>query len=80
MQVPHSFEGIGNVRCVETPAGEVATTVHVGPYDQIGAAHEAIHAGCAGNGRQIGSASWETYGDWNEDPALLETRVSYLLI
>jgi hypothetical protein len=24
-------------------------------------------------------ASWEIYGDWNDDPALLETTIKYLL-
>jgi effector-binding domain-containing protein len=79
VQVAQRFEPAGNVRCVETPAGEVARTLHVGPYDQIGAAHEAVHAWCAAHGREIGAASWETYGDHNDDPALLETTITYLL-
>jgi len=44
VQVARPFEREGNVQCVETPAGEVARTVHVGPYDQLGNAHSAIHA------------------------------------
>jgi len=32
VQVSHPFEPDGNVRCIATPAGEVASTVHVGPY------------------------------------------------
>jgi hypothetical protein len=24
-------------------------------------------------------ASWEIYGDWKDDPALLETTIKYLL-
>ena len=61
------------------PAGEVARTVHVGPYDRLGNAHHAIHTWCAANNRKIARASWETYGDWTEDPALLETTIKYLL-
>jgi effector-binding domain-containing protein len=79
VQVARPFEREGNVQCVETPAGEVARTVHVGPYDQLGNAHDAIHAWCAANNRKIARASWEIYGDWHNDPALLETTIKYLL-
>lgn len=77
--VARPFDREGDVRCFETPAGEVARTVHFGPYDRLGDAHNAIHAWCAGNNRRIAQASWETYGDWNNDPALLETTIKYLL-
>jgi effector-binding domain-containing protein len=79
VEVQHRFDPAGNVRCVETPAGEVAYALHVGPYDRLRGAHDAVHAWCAANKRPIGRASWETYGDWNDDPAKLETTVSYLL-
>ena len=79
VQVSARFESVGDVRCVATPAGAVARVVHRGPYDQLGAAHEAIQAWCAAHGRTIGAASWETYGDHNDDPALLETTIRYLL-
>ena len=80
VQVPESFERHGNVRCVATPAGTVASTLHVGPYDRLPAAHDAIHAWCRENHRRIGGASWETYGDWQADPTKLETTISYLLL
>ncbi len=79
VQVVERLEPAGSVRCVETPAGEVARTVHRGPYDELRGAHDAIHAWCAAHGRTIGGASWETYGDHNDDPALLETTITYLL-
>jgi effector-binding domain-containing protein len=81
VQVAHPFEREreGAVRCIETPAGEVVRTVHVGPYDRLGDAHNAIHAWCAANNRKIAGASWEIYGDWKDDPALLETTIKYLL-
>ena len=79
VQVTRRFEPAANVRCIETPSGEVATTVHTGPYDRLGAAHDAIHAWCAANNRKIAQASWEIYGDWNDDPARLETTIRYLL-
>jgi len=79
VQVTRRFAPSGNVRCVETPAGEVARTVHMGPIDRIKAAHDAIHAWCAANGRKIAHASWETYGDWTDDPAKFEVTIRYLL-
>jgi effector-binding domain-containing protein len=79
VQVARTFTAQGAVRCVETPAGEVASTVHIGPYERLSNAHEAIHAWCEANSRRIARASWEIYGDWNSDPALLETTIQYLL-
>jgi effector-binding domain-containing protein len=79
VQVAQHFEPVGDVRCVATPAGEVARAVHVGPYDRLRETHDAIHAWCAANGRAIGGASWEVYGDWTDDPAKLETTINYLL-
>jgi effector-binding domain-containing protein len=79
VQVAQPFEREGSVQCITTPAGEVARTVHIGPYDRLGEAHDAIHAWCAAHNRKIGQASWEIYGHWNNDPALLETTIKYLL-
>jgi effector-binding domain-containing protein len=79
VEVDRTFGQTGNVRCVETPAGEIAWTRHIGPYDRLREAHDTVHAWCAAHRRPIGNASWETYGDWNNDPAKLETTVSYLL-
>lgn len=61
------------------PGGAVATTVYMGPYDQMKPAHEAIHRWVRENGRKIAGPSWEVYGHWNEDPAKLRTDIYYLL-
>ena len=61
------------------PAGEVARTVHRGPYEQLGAAHDRVKRWCAEQGRPLAGPKWEIYGDWREDPAELETEVCYLL-
>ena len=79
VQVAVPFEREGEVHCVQTPAGEVAKTIHIGPYDRLRDAHEAIHAWSAAQNRRIGQASWEIYGDWNNDPNLLETTIKYSL-
>ncbi len=79
VEVVRRFEADGEVRCVETPAGEAAVVVHTGPYDGIPAAHAALHAWCAAHGRTIGAYSLEVYGDWSDDPTQLETTIQYLL-
>ena len=79
VEVTREFEPSGEVKPVKTPAGEVATAVHIGPYDQLGQAHEAIHAWVQANNRTIGAMSWEIYGDSTDDPTKLETTVMYLL-
>ncbi|HLK90958.1 MAG TPA: GyrI-like domain-containing protein [Polyangia bacterium] len=79
VEVTRRFEPAGEVHCVETPAGEAAETVHVGPYSGLPQAHAALHAWCAANGRRIGAFSLEIYGDWSNDPSKLETTIQYLL-
>ena len=79
VQVVRRFAGEGEVICTETPAGEVVMTTHVGSYDKLGAAHDAIHSWRAANGRTFAGYSWEIYGDWSDDPTRLETEIIYLL-
>ncbi len=77
------FAGHGAVVGSATPAGAVATTVHFGPYNRLGAAHEAIRTWCAANGHTPAGPNWEIYGhwldEWNNDPAKIRTDVFYLL-
>lgn len=79
VQVTRSFEPGDEVECVSTPEGDAATTLHCGPYDRLGEAHRAVHEWIVKNGERMGGWSWEVYGDWNSDPASLETEVIYLL-
>ena len=58
-----------------TQAGRVATPLHVGPYDRLSEALVAIQAWCAENGYAPAGVDRDVYGDWNDDPAKLETRV-----
>ena len=79
VEVSRPFVGEGDVACVMTPGGEAATVVHRGPYTNLRAAHQALHQWCAANGRAIGAHSLEIYGDWSENPEMLETTIAYLL-
>ena len=79
VEVKGAFAASGEVVAASTPAGQVAWTLHVGPYDGLGGAHDAIHAWRAAHGREFAGVSWEIYGDWTDDPAKLEVCVVYLL-
>jgi effector-binding domain-containing protein len=79
VEVAQPFEPEGEIILVETPAGEVARAVHVGPYDRMKETHEAIHRWSERVGRRFAGISWEVYGDWNEDPSKLETTIRYAL-
>ena len=79
VEVTREFAGSGEVRPVRTPGGEAAVVRHVGPYDGLAQAHRAIHEWAKESGRALAGTSWEIYGDWNDDPAKLETLVMYLL-
>jgi effector-binding domain-containing protein len=79
VEVTRPFEPVGEISCTETPAGEVAVAVHVGAYAQLSQTHDAIHAWCRENGREIADRSWEIYGDWTNDESQLETTIAYLL-
>ena len=79
VQVARSFKGNGIVEPTETPAGRVASTLHVGPAEGLRDAYEAIEAWRASHGEAFVGISWETYGDWGDDPATIETWITYLL-
>ena len=79
VEVTHEFERSGEVYATETPAGEVATALHVGPYDRMKETHDAIHAWASANRRQIADRSWEIYGDPKDDPSGVDVTICYLL-
>ncbi len=79
VQVTGPFEPTDRVVPSVLPAGEIASTVHRGPYDALGEAHVALKAWCLSHRHTLTGIRWEIYGDWHEDPADLETEVCYLL-
>src|SRR5580704_3508208 len=50
-----------------TPAGEVATATHLGPYGGLGAAHDAIRQWCRANHHRVAGPNWEIYGHWQRE-------------
>lgn len=79
VEVTRSFEPSGEVTPTQTPAGKVASALHIGPYERLGETHQAIHTWAAANEMSFAGKSWEIYGDWTDDAAKLETRIEYLL-
>ncbi len=73
----------GDVVRSATPAGRVATVVHLGPYNQLGVAHQAIRDWCSAHNLQLAGPNWEIYGhwqdEWNADPFQIRTDVFYQL-
>src|SRR5262245_66119488 len=83
VELASPFAGHGEVVGSATPAGLVATTVHFGPYGQLGNAHLAIRKWCEDHGCVPAGVNWEIYGhwidEWNRDPTKIRTDVFYLL-
>ncbi|MBZ5610484.1 MAG: GyrI-like domain-containing protein [Acidobacteriia bacterium] len=79
VQVPAPFAGNDVIRCSSTPAGKVATVVHMGPYEELGPAHDAVLKWCADQGAALAGPFWEVYGHWSNDPVQRRTDVCYLL-
>jgi effector-binding domain-containing protein len=79
VQVAAPFESADGIVCTTSPAGQAATTVHMGAYDRLGEAHDAVAAWCTANGRHPAGTSWEVYGDWDDDPAKVRTDIFWLL-
>jgi effector-binding domain-containing protein len=69
---------VGDVRPVELPVGEVATTTHRGAYTELGAAHAAVVNWCRAHSRVLAGPRWEVYGHWTESE-LPRTDIYYLL-
>jgi len=69
----------GRVVASELPAGQVAMTVHRGPYGGLAAAHQAVVDWSAATGRRRAGPRWEVYGPHHDDPAQVWVEVYYLL-
>ncbi|MCG8460984.1 MAG: GyrI-like domain-containing protein [Holophagales bacterium] len=82
MPIAGPGEGAGEIELGTLVGGAVATTIHKGPYDDLGQGHDAIQAWIAENGEEAGGAPWEAYlTDPGEvpDPADWLTEISWPL-
>jgi effector-binding domain-containing protein len=67
--VPSAIPGDQNVVAGVVPAGEVATTTHLGPYDGLPQAYQALQDWMRAHGRKpAGTAMWEEYLTGPETP------------
>jgi effector-binding domain-containing protein len=72
----------GEVQDIELPGGEVVTTWHIGPYEKLGGAWDALRAWLAEQGREPAGPGWEVY--WTDpgevsDPNDLRTQIIWPL-
>jgi effector-binding domain-containing protein len=73
------FADTDSVKCVELPAGRAAHATHVGPYGELHVTYQRLTDWCSSASLQVGSQSWEVYGDWHDDPAKLTTDIYFRL-
>jgi len=78
VQVIGAFEPTSDVAAIAAPAGRAAHVVRLGPYSELGKAHDAVTAYCNENGHRPG-VHWEVYGDWTDDVTQLRTDVYRLV-
>ncbi len=79
--VAHEVAGAGEIKPGFIPGGDAATCLHVGPYDQVGAAYEALTRFIAANGRKAKGVAYEFYlnDPTTVEPSKLETKVLFPL-
>jgi effector-binding domain-containing protein len=61
MPVAHNLPGKGEIQAVQMPSGKLGACVHIGPYEEIGAAYEALTAYVQDSGYQASGVSYEIY-------------------
>jgi len=78
MPVPQSMPGEGRIAAGVLPGGSAATTVHMGPYDKLPEAHDALHKWIESNKKESAGPQWEVY--WTDpgqepDPGKWKTEL-----
>ncbi|MCR8897506.1 GyrI-like domain-containing protein [Gordonia sp. GONU] len=69
------IDPVGDVGPSELPGGQVAVTVHVGPYDAMEPAYKALETWVNEHGGKVGDP-WEVYfSDPSTDPAGWRTEI-----
>ncbi|EHR52505.1 transcriptional regulator, effector-binding domain/component [Saccharomonospora marina XMU15] len=59
--IPAPVEGRGDVHASALPGGPAAITVHVGGYDEMEPAYEALASWVADHGGELAGDAWENY-------------------
>ena len=71
-------EGSGDVQPSELPGGQVAVTVHTGPYDQMEPGYQALASWVRDHGGEAIGGAWEVYfsdPSTQPDPATWRTEI-----
>ncbi len=66
--VTRKLNGKGEIQPSEFPGGRLASVVHVGPYDQLGAAYAALAQWVSAQGLQSTGVAYELYYTEPETP------------
>ncbi len=72
------IEGNGDVQPSELPAGQVAVTLHTGPYDEMELAYQALVSWVSEHGGELAGDPWEVYfsdPSTEPDPATWRTEI-----
>jgi effector-binding domain-containing protein len=73
------FEAIGRVVPSALPAGRVLTTTHRGPFEELGASHDAVVRECERLGLERVGPCWEIYGHQGPGPEIPEVEIYHLV-
>jgi len=66
--VARKIAGKGDVQPSEFPGGKLASTVHIGPYDQVGPAYDALMHWVGTQGYEATGVAYEVYYSGPETP------------
>ena len=72
------IEGNGDTQPSELPGGQVAVTIHTGPYDQMVPAYRALASWVSEHGGELRGDPWEVYlsdPSSEPDPATWRTQI-----
>jgi effector-binding domain-containing protein len=72
------IEGNGDIQPSELPGRQVAVTIHIGPYDAMQPACQALLSWVSEHGRELAGDSWEVYLSdpaTEPDPATWRTQI-----
>lgn len=76
--VSAAIETDGDVRPSQLPGGPSAVTVHVGPYEQMAPAYDALASWVSSHGGELAGDPWEVYFSdpaSEPDPATWRTEI-----